>query len=204
MLTEISRIQEIKSGFMQGAYRNDKLEILLSTIKAHTGLDNHKHDHKQFGYCFSGSFRLLHNERISLLSKDSYYLLNGSIEHSAEALEDFYALDFKYLEKDEIIQGSFHDNLFICNCNYEKLNAGSHFICKFTSKKDNDIIEVLFSEYNLYLVVPENQSLYINSEQYFVETMNVYKVSIENNLKIYLENEGNCIFLIFEKREVNY
>lgn len=93
---EVSSNRLIKDGFAQAYFIDDQYEVLLSTIEKGTGLDLHHHDHIQFGYCFSGSFKFKAGEQWEDIQAGSSYLLASAIPHCADAVETFYAIDYKY------------------------------------------------------------------------------------------------------------
>lgn len=78
---------------------NDNI-IMLNDINVNTHIEPHKHPHKQFEYCFSGTYDIYINAKKITISEKQGYLINGSQPHSYRAATAVYAFCFKYLGHD--------------------------------------------------------------------------------------------------------
>lgn len=186
----------VKEGFLQCKYIQNDFEILASQIRKGTDLDSHSHQHEQFGYCFSGTFEFEYGDKKTQINANEYYILKGDIIHSACALEDFYALDFKYIMDGDIIVGE--SDIKIAdwgNCNSTIFNINEHYFSKVKGKKGNNHFSISSEQYECYAMVPRKMIVNIEKEKILLEPMNIYSVPTNKNISFTEENELIVVFV---------
>ena len=195
----------IREGFLQSTFAKSNFMILLFDIKKDKILPNHNHIHTQFGYCFKGSFNFtVMNENYEIKEKDTY-LLKEKIYHSAIATEDYYSLDYKYINNvtydyDDVVfdlkPESEISNDILC----EKFTLGNTVINKinnlekgreFELRKDNN------KEY--YLTSARETTIKNRFKDIEIKPMNTYELNLESTEDILLKiMESEQEFFLFE------
>ncbi|GAE86875.1 MULTISPECIES: AraC family ligand binding domain-containing protein [Acetivibrio] len=204
MVRQVSLNRVIKDGFIQAYFIKDRYEILLSTINKGTGLDLHHHSHTQFGYCFWGSFRFFYNDDYLDINPGSSYLLASSIPHYADALDTFYALDFKYdypvdLGGNRILQNVFHTEAKTDGVSIEKTVIGSTEIIKIDGNGTLDVgqhMKALNEFKNVYAVVSQDICLSYEEEKFVLEPMKIYELTINSIENMTLNMKDSSIVFI--------
>lgn len=196
MLNKVGIKTKVKDGFDQCKYTEKDFEIIVSLINEGTDLVSHSHQHEQFGYCFRGKFNFMYENNKVQLNPKEYYILQSDIEHSACAINDFYALDFKYIIKNNIFIGNFHNKMIeIDNCKSNIISVGEHYICKIQGNEGDNHFKVSTDEYSCYTIVSNDMSINIDGEDTILQPMKIYHFSSKENLSFQGEKELIIIFV---------
>ena len=73
--------------FLLGAV-GERMMVTLMQFKRGDKVTSHKHPNEQAGYCLSGRFELMINERKYFVDEGDSYLIPANEEHSYQFLED--------------------------------------------------------------------------------------------------------------------
>lgn len=111
-LTDVSKQQLRKAGFLCSSVVINKDMILLFQVDKDVILDNHNHPHTQLGYCFNGRFDFEAEGEHFDVRKGHSYLLGGRVYHSAVASTDYYSMDIKIMIEHENLSQRMFQNVF--------------------------------------------------------------------------------------------
>ncbi len=178
MINQISTSKQVKEGFWQNYFIDDKFEILVSVIRQGVSLDEHSHIHHQFGYCLNGEFSFHVSDEVYTISKGSYYILQGSLLHGATALTDFSAIDIKYIQNTDITVAESVDIILI-EGQVTHYALGSHNVFQCKPKSVLKIKRKLNKKY--YCIAAQNCQVGYNGEKFLLESMSIQEFGGEDS-----------------------
>lgn len=204
-LTDVSKQQLRKQGFLSSSVVINKDMILLFKVDKDVILDNHNHPHAQLGYCFKGDFDFEVEGDHFNVTKGHSYLLQGKVYHSAVATTDYYSMDIKVLLDNPELPQRMTQNVFepeeeteqylltiaqLGNCTVKKITF--HQPCTVDVSKDKGRKQ--------YVVVSEPCTLHFANltTDLFMDPMKIYQLDIEA-LKFAIEvNKKDVEILLIE------
>lgn len=204
MIRQISNEAVIKEGVYQAFYKEEDFEILVSRINKGVILDEHKHEHEQFGFCFNGKFNFIVENKEYFLEKNMSYLIKKNLTHSASSSDDFYALDFKYIDRAQVKLSPLSGIISAKEIEIHDLTLGKHKLFKVTSKIEFATIQLnRKSDIDYFLVVGEQLNIQIEENKIELYPMKIYKINSNTDdellLKIIDSNKDLLIIQICRK-----
>ena len=204
ILESVSIKKEIRKGFVQATFAKKDFMILLFNVKKDKILPNHNHEHTQFGYCLNGEFDFKINSKNYKVGANDFYLLRKKIYHSAVALDDYYALDYKYLDGfspgNDVIFNFKRKKEVINGIEKETFNLGHGIINKINNQNIGKKIILKNNRDKEYYLITAKKTMIKNKSEYInLLPMNIYKINLKTDEKIMFEIiESEQEFFLFE------
>lgn len=201
-IQSIESVKELKSGFVRASVISGKNMVLLFKVDKDVILENHKHPHIQFGYCFSGEFRFNVNGKEKIVKPRDPYLIDSNIQHSAVALSDYYSMDIKIISDNSLNRDVSYTVMSKMEEfeNYEilKSNIGESYIYQIRTTNKNSIVPLqAFDLEHSYLMV--NKKTKIIGEDgmaCLMEPMKIYTLLSEETRNITICDSGIDLFIV--------
>ncbi|QNU66250.1 hypothetical protein EHE19_015390 [Ruminiclostridium herbifermentans] len=177
MIREVSDEKIVKEGFYQAFYKEENFEILLSKINKGVLLDAHKHEHEQFGFCFWGKFNFIVENTSYDIEKNTSYLIDKNLEHSANSDEDFFALDFKYIDKDKVKISPLSSIISGKKIKINDVTLGKHKLFRVMSQEEAASITIdKSSNFDFFLVTEKQIAIWNAGKEINLYPMKIYKL----------------------------
>lgn len=201
-LHSIEKIKEIKPGFLRASAIFGKNMVLLFRVNKDVVLDNHKHPHAQFGYCFEGEFEFNVNGAVNKVDKDVSYLISSDIPHSAVALTDYYSMDFKVIttenENNEVSYDVMSESKCTEGFTQKQCKIGNNLIYQINTEKDDAEVSLdLLSDKQYCLMVGSTTRIHLMSKEILtIEPMKIYLLHGEGTTGFQVEHKDTTIFIV--------
>ena len=171
----------------------------MSKINKDVMLDKHKHLHKQFGFCFHGKFNFIVENKEYILEKNMSYLIEENLEHGASSDEDFYALDFKYIDKSEVKLSPLSQTIPNKEIDIYDLTLDKHKLFRVTSRVDMASIDLGENAgFDYYMVVGKQTKILNDERELDLFPMKIYRVHGNNSTerKVKIKNVNKDLIII--------
>ncbi len=185
-LTDISKQQLRKPGFLSSSVVIGKDMILLFKADKDVILDNHNHPHVQLGYCFRGDFDFDVEGDHYQVTKGHSYLLQSRVYHAAVATSDYYSMDIKVIVDTPYLPQKMSQNIFVRleeNEQYllTKTQVGNCFVRKITYQQPAAINISINQERSQYIIVSRTCFLRFGNfiTDFLMEPMKIYLLNID-------------------------
>jgi quercetin dioxygenase-like cupin family protein len=199
MIFQVSEEITIKEGFHQAFYKEEDFEILMSQMNKGVMLDKHKHEHKQFAFCFDGKVNFIVENKEYILEKNMSCLIKEDLEHFASSDEDFYVLDFKYIDSSEVELSPLRKIIPNREIDICDLTLANHKLFKITSQTEMASINLeKNTDFDYYLVVGKQTKILNVGSEMDLYPMKIYKVDGNSNdeLELKIKNSNEELHII--------
>lgn len=201
-MRSIETLKELKPGFLRASAIFGKNMVLLFKVDKDVILENHKHPHIQFGYCFSGEFSFNVNGKEKEVRSGDSYLIDTNIPHSAVALSDYYSMDIKIISDDKQKQDVEYDVLSKVdqfeNYQIERTDIGNSHIYRIITLNDNAKVTMQSIDLGCcsLMVNKETDIVGEGGIKYTMEPMKIYSVLQKETETIKISKAGTELFVI--------
>ncbi len=201
-IQSMESVKELKPGFVRASVISGKNMVLLFQVDKNVILENHKHPHLQFGYCFSGKFRFNVNGTETVVKPGDSYLIDTNIEHSAVALTDYYSMDIKIISDSSLKQDVTYTVMSRMEEfeNYEilKSDIGNSNIYQIRTLNRNSTVPLkgFDLECAYFMVNKKTKIIGEDGMDYMVEPMKIYTLLPEETKNIIICDARIELFIV--------